>query len=599
MSDQTIDALDALPTIKRRLAAVAFADVAGFSRLIAANDVETLRRWKALRSDIIAPLMVRHGGRLVELAGDAVLLEFSSVVDALRWAAQTQRMLHAQHDASDPFSLTLRIGINVDDLIDDDGILQGEGVNIAARIHQAAEPGQIVATALVREFATNRLPLKFRDLGTPPMKNIARPVRVFAIDWIDVGEGQLIPQPYLQWSSRPTLAVLPFRNVGGREEDAYFGEGITDEIITGLSRSRSMYVIARASTLRYRDRDIHKDLRQIAGELDVRYVLDGSVWRQGALLRIKVDLLDVARNRSVWSQHYDGTNEDVFSFQDRISASVVGTLEPRLRAVEAARANERPTESLDAYDCVLKAMSRLYRFTDESYRETQVLLERAVLLDPGYAQAHAYMAWRLNFVLGEGRSADVVTDRQRAIAAAQRAMELDPDDPFVLCVAAHLHAFLSKELDHANDLFDRALGLDENSAFGWGLSALTLAYLGRPDAALERLQNLWRLNPYDPLDFYFWIVAGIAEFVAGRYSEAIVWTRKSNRANPRFVAALRILTAALALSGDEAGARAAARELIEVEPWFRVGAFIEWYPLRRPEDLIRLAEGLRAAGLPG
>jgi adenylate cyclase len=596
MIGQAGEALDGFPTIKRRLAAIAFADVAGFSRLIAANDVETLRRWKALRSEIIEPLMLRHGGRIAEIAGDAVLVEFPSAVDAVRWAAQTQRAQHAQHDAADPFALKLRIGINVDDVIDDDGILQGDGVNIAARIQQAAEPGQIVVTANVREYVTNRLPLKFRDLGTPPMKNIARPVRVFAIEWLDGSEAKHAAQPYLQWSSRPTIAVLPFRNVGGRDEDEYFGEGITDEIITSLSRSRSMYVIARNSTLRYRDRD--KDARQIAGELDVRYLLDGTVWRQGAQLRLKADLLDVAGNRSVWSQRFDGANDDVFAFQDRIAARIIGSLEPRVRAVEMARADERPTDSLDAYNCVLKAMSRLYLFTDDGYREARHLLERAVSLDPSYAQAHAYTAWWLNFVLGECRSADPAADRDRALKASQRALQLDAEDPFVLCVAAHLHAFLGKELDHASDLFDRALALDENSVFAWGLSALTQAYLGHPDEALERLQNVWRLNPYDPLNFYFWIVAGIAEFVAGRYGEAIAWTRKSSRAKPRFVAALRILAASLALSGDEEAARAVGRDLLALEPSFRVSTFVEWYPLRRSDDLIRIADGLRAAGLP-
>ncbi len=587
--------LDEAPTIKRRLAAVAFADVAGFSRLIAANDVLTLQRWKALRAEVLEPLMLRGGGRIAEMAGDSVLVEFASVVNAVRWAAQTQRIQQARSDPADPFSLRLRIGINVDDVIDDEGVLQGDGVNIASRIQQAAEPGQIVVTAMVREYVTNRLPLVFRDLGTPPMKNIARPVRVFAIEWAE-GGARLIAQPYLQWSSRPTIAVLPLRNVGGAEEDAYFGEGITDEIISGLSRSRSMYVIARNSTLRYRDHQ--KDLRQIAAELDVRYLLDGSVSRQGSRLRIKVDLMDIAGNASVWSQRFDGANEEIFDFQDRIAARIIGSLEPRLREIEVARAGERPTESLDAYHCVLKAMSRLYRFTPESFVETQQLLERALVLDPGYAQAHAYTAWCLNFYLGECRSADTAGDRARAIASSQRALELDPDDTFIICVSAHVQAFLQKRVEYAHDMFERALTIDENSAFAWGLSALTCAYLGRPDEAAERLQNVWRLNPYDPLNFYFWIVAGIAEFVAGRYGEAAAWARKSSRANPRFIAALRILAASLALTGDEEGARAVGRELLEVEPSFRISSFIEWYPLTRAQDLHQLVEGLRAAGLP-
>lgn len=602
MTEMVVDAAsepEGAPSIRRRLAAVAFADVAGYSRLIAADDAEAVRRWRALRTQVMEPLIARHGGRVAEIAGDAVLVEFASAVNAVQWATQIQRVQHALQDKADPFAIQLRVGINVDDLIDDDGILQGDGVNIAARIHQAGAPGQIVITSHVRDLVTNRLPLKFRDLGTPAMKNIAKPVRVFEIDWHGSEAERMMPQPHVQWTSRPTLAVLPFRNgMGGGSEDSYFGEGITDEIITGLSRSRSMYVIARNSTLRYSGRAGDTDLRQIAAELDVRYLLDGSVWRQQDRLRIKVDLLDVTENRSLWSQRFEGNESEIFEFQDRIAASVIGSLEPRLRAVEAARAAERPTESLDAFDSVLKAMSRLYRFTDESFRETEELLERAVALDPSYAQAHAYIAWRLNFVIGENRSADLAHDRARALAASQRGLELDPEDTFVLCVAAHINAFTAKNLDLANDLYERALALDENSAFAWGLSALTRAYLGDPDGAAERLRNVWRLSPYDPMNFYFWLLAGIAEFVAGRYGECVAWTRKSVRANPRFVAALRTLAPALALSGDEQGARAIASQLLAIEPNFRVSRFIAWYPLRRAEDLARLEEGLRAAGLP-
>lgn len=595
--DEALAGLDGPPTLNRRLAAIAFADVAGYSRLIEADDVDAVHRWKALRMEIIEPLMMRHGGRIAEIAGDAVLIEFPSVVNAVKWAAQTQRMQRAVR-SSDPAALQLRVSINVEDLIDDDGILQGDGVNIAARLHQAGAPGQIIVTARVRDFVLNRLPLKFRDLGTPAMKNIASPIRAFEIDWLD-GTKAHLPHPHLQWASRPTLAVLPFRTVNGTTEDAYFGEGITDEVITGLSRSRTMYVIARNSTLRYSERSNTTDLRQIAAELDVRYVLDGSVWRKSEKLRIKVDLVDVTGNRVVWTQRFDGINDDVFDFQDRISASVIGSLEPRLQAVEVARAVDRPTESLDAYDCILKAMSRLYKFTDESFRETDELIERSIALDPSYAQAYAYKAWRLNFLFGESRSKDPAADRKSALEAAEHALELDPDDPFTICVTAQLQAFTMKNLDYANDLFDRALALDENSAFAWGLSALTRAYLGDPEDALERLQSHWRLNPYDPLNFYFWIVAGIAEFVAGRYSESIAWTRKSSRANPNFRPAFRILAASLALSGDEEGARAVAAKLLVLEPTFHVGRFLEWYPLRRQEDLIRLGDGLRAAGLPG
>ena len=588
--------LDEASTLKRRLAAVAFADVAGFSRLMAANDVATLRRWKKLRAEIMEPHMARHGGRIAEIAGDALLVEFASAVNAVRWALDVQRSVRGGPDESDANALTLRIGVNVDDVIDDDGILQGDGVNIAARVHQLAEPGQIVVTAAVREFVSNRLPVKFRDLGTPPLKNIARQVHVFAVEPIDGAEATPASQPYLQWSRRPTVAVLPFRTIGGGEADEYFGEGITEDIITGLSRSRFLLVIARNSMLRYRDRT--KDPRQIASELEVRYLLDGCVRRQTARLRINAELIDVVAGRTLWAQRFEGATDDLFAFQDHIVASIVGSLEPQVSAVEAARVSDRPTESLDAYDCVLKALSRLYLFTDETYRESGELLERAIELDPSYAQAHAYLAWWLNFRIGEGRSPDPGADSARALAASQRAIELDPRDAFALAVAGHVLAYRGGKPEEAVELFEQALAINENSAFAWALSALTHAYLGRPEDALERLRNVWRLSPFDPLNFYFWIVAGIAEFVAGRYGEAAAWLRRSKRANPRFVASLRMLAASLALLGDEAGAASVAQELLSVDPSFRVSSFVSWYPLKRREDLERLAAGLRGAGLP-
>jgi len=490
----------------------------------------------------------------------------------------------------------LRIGINVDDVIAEDGRLQGDGVNIASRIHQAAEPGQIVVTAVVRDYVTNRLPVVFHDLGTPPMKNINRPIRVFAIEWVEGGKSDPLTQPYLQWSSRPTVAILPFRTIGGSDEDRYFGDGITDEIITELSRSRGLYVIARGSTLRYRDRG--KDLRQIAAELDVRYVLDGSVQRQKNRLRISCELIDLTANRPIWAERFDGATDDLFQFQDSIATSILGRLEVRVRAVEAARVRDHPTESLDAYHCVLKAMALLYRFTPESYQTAGELLERAIALDPSYPQAYAYLAWWLNFRIGEGWSENPEADRARALHISQHAIELDAEDPFVLAVGGHILSFLGRKPVEAIDLFDQALALNQNLAFAWGLSALTLAYLGRPDEALERLQNVWRLNPFDPLTFYYWITTGIAEFVAGRYDEAIAWLRKCKRANPRFIAGLRMLAASLALSGNEVDARAVAEELLTIEPSFRVAPFISWYPLQRAEDLARLEAGLRAAGLP-
>jgi adenylate cyclase len=591
-----VSAVNDASSINRRLAAVVFADVAGYSRLLAANESETLRQWKALRSEIMEPYTLRQGGRIAEMAGDALLVEFPSAVNAVRWAADVQRAVKSRQTGADPSPLSLRIGVNVEDIIVDDGTLQGDGVNIAARIHQAAEPGQIVITGTVREFVSNRLPVTFRDLGTPALKNIARQVQVFEVQWAQSAETEIPHRPYLLWTTRPTLAVLPFRNVGGTEADRYFGEGITEDIISGLSRSHALHVIAWSSTLRYRDRQ--QDVRQIAAELGVRYILEGGVRRRASRLRILCELIDAASSRALWTDKFDGADTEIFDFQDRIASRIVGAIEPRLYQAEAVRAFTKPTQNLGAYDCVLRAMSLLYTLDDRQFAETGAYLHRAVTLDPSYAQAHAYLAWWLNLKLGESRSSDLEGDTAKAVRTAVQAVQLDADDAFCLAVAGHIHAFLSKDLDAAVDLFDRALRLNENSAFAWGVSASTYCFLGRPDEALERLSNAWRLSPFDPLNFWFCTVAGIAEFVAARYDEAIGWLRKAQRLNPRFLACHRTLTAALALAGDVDAARAVAQQVLSLDPRFQISTFTAWYPLRRPDDLERLARGLRLADLP-
>jgi adenylate cyclase len=419
---------------------------------------------------------------------------------------------------------------------------------------------------------------------------------VFAVEWSNTSASDTLVQPYLQWSTRPTVAVLPFRNVGGGEAASYFGEGITEDIIAGLSQSRAFYVIARMSTLRYRDHAT--SLTQIAGELGVRYILDGSVRRHGNHLRITAELVDVAANRPIWTERYDGTDDDVFAFQDRIVASIVGSFEPRLQAAELERLRGRPTESFDAYDCVLRAISHLHLFTQESYQLSGQLIERAIALDPGYAQAFAYKAWRLNLWFGEGRSRSVEEDRAHALEAARAAVALDPKDALTLAVSAHLLAFLERRLEDATEMFARALSLNENSVFAWALSALTCSYRGYPDQAVERLRNAWRLSPFDPLEFLLLNIAGITEFVAGRYPEAVSFLTKSYRTNPRFVSTQRMLAASLVHAGDQTKARHFADMILVGEPGFRLSSFLAWYPLGREDDIRRLRAGLLAAGLP-
>jgi TolB-like protein/class 3 adenylate cyclase/Tfp pilus assembly protein PilF len=589
--------MDQAFSVTRRLAAIAFADVVGWSSHMERNDLDTLRAWKLLRSELIEPKFREHRGRLQHTAGDGILLEFPSAVDAVRWAIETQRGIVELEGAERLVHLSLRIAINVEDVIVDEETIIGDGVNIAARILQLAKPGQIVVTTSVRDYVWNKMPLKFADLGERELKNISRPIRVYRIDPPESGSKIPVPrQPHLSWSKRPAVAVLPFRDLGANTRQAYFSEGISEDIIRGLSRSHALYVIAWNSTMRYRDRKL--DCHSIADELGVRYVLEGSVQRRATRLRITTELFDAVNERTLWADKFDGHDSEIFEFQDRIATRIAGEIEPKVYRAEAARILTKPTESLDAYDCVLRALSLLYSLDSEQFAEAGQFLQQAVALDPSYAQAHAYLAWWLNLKRGDGRSTNLAEDAKNAIDAATRAVELDPEDAFGLAVAGHIQGFLNNSLDAAVDLFERALQLNENSAFAWGISGSTYCFLGKPDEAFDRLRNAWRLSPFDPLNFWFCTVAGLAEFVAGRYDQAVGWLRKAQRIKPRFSACQRTLAAALALAGDVEAAKVAAKQVLAIEPGFRVSVFASWYPLRRPGDLERLADGLRLADLP-
>lgn len=589
--------MEQVSSVTRRLAAIAFADVVGWTSHVERNDLETLRAWKLLRTELLEPKLRERRGHVQQTAGDNILVEFPSVVDAVSWALEAQHGVSQGAAGDGLLHLSLRISINVEDVIVDEETVIGDGVNIAARILPFAKPGEIVVTSAVRDYVWNKMTVGFGDLGERELKNISRPIRIFRIDPLQAESG--IPfrrQPHLSWTKRPAIAVLPFRDLGGNADQAYFSEGISEDIIRSISRSHAMYVIAWNSTLRYRDRTM--DSRSVAAELGVRYILEGTVRRRAARMRIATELIDVMNDRTLWADKFDGQDSEIFEFQDRIATRIAAEVEPKVYQAESARALTKPTESLDAYDCVLRALSVFYSLDGRQFDDAGALLQQAVTLDPLYAQAHAYLAWWLNMKRGEGRSTDYEGDAMRAIAGAMRAVELDSDDAFCLAVAGHIQGFLNNNLDAAVDLFERALHLNENSAFAWGIGGSTYCFLGRPDEALERLRNAWRLSPFDPLNFWFCTVAGIAEFVAGRYDQAIGWLRKAQRLNPRFSACNRTLTASLALAGDLGAAREASKRVLEIEPGFRVSVFASWYPLRRPGDLDRFADGLRLAGLP-
>jgi len=575
-----------------RTAAIVFADVANFTRHMSDDSVNTVRQWARLRETILFPELDRCSGRLVNEAGDAILAEIQSATDAVNWALRVQAAVRQLPQTGTP--MQIRIGINVDDIIDDGETIHSDGVILTSRIHQLAAPGEIVITQVTRDLVSKRVAASFRDLGTPPLKNIDSPVRLFIVESKDTSS-ELV-RPHASWSSRPTLAVLPFRDSGGREEDRYFGEGITEDIITGVSRSRAMFVIARNSTLQFGDGTrTHKD---IAAALGVRYLLTGSIRRQASMLRINTELTDVDLGRAVWAEHFDGVSDDIFDFQDRIVSSIVATLEPKVLNAEASRLGSRPTESLDAYDCVLRSLSELYRVEGASYSKARALLSRSVSLDPGYAQAHAYLAWCLNFVLAEGRSDDMKRDRGLALHHARQAVDLDSGDAFNLTIRGHILGLHEGNPHEALNVLEDALRLNENLPLAWALSAVGHAYLGNAGEARDRLLNVWRLTPYDPLNFFYWSAGGLIEIVDGNYGEAVRLLQRARHAKPHFRASLRLLTAALALNGKTDEARCVGRELLAEDPGFSIAEFMAWYPLKDSASRDKLAAGLQLAGLP-
>lgn len=577
--------------LRLRIAVIAFADVANYSRRIREDLEGTVHAWTTLRQQVIYPTVATASGRVINEAGDAALIEFPSVRTAINWALDVQRSMRGKRKSH--AGMRLRISINVDDVLDDGETIQSDGVVVTSRIHQLAAPGSVVVTQSVRDIIRTQPGLTFRGLGAPQLKNIDFPIRVYAVE--EQADKRGLVRPHANWSTRPTLAVLPFE-VSGDDNQRYFGEGITEDIITGVSRSRAMFVVARNSTLQFSKGD--KNSKEIASALGVKYLLNGSIRRQGAVLRINTELVDVDRDRAIWRERFDGVSEDIFSFQDQIVSSIVATLEPKVLNAETSNLGTRATENLDAYDCVLRALSELYLANGESYLRARDYLSQAVQLDPGYAQAHAYLAWCLNFIMAEGASKNIADDRNLAIQCARQALNLDPEDALNLAVRAHILGLHEQSPKDAVELLDEALQLNENLPVAWGLSATNLAYLGNCEEARDRLLNVWRLTPYDPLNFFYQTAAGLIEFVAGDYEQAITQLKRANRRKPNFVAGLRLLAASLGNNGNLAEAREVAQKLIEQDPGFSVRDFVAWYPIQAPAALEQLEQGLIAAGLP-
>jgi adenylate cyclase len=584
--------------IERRLATIAFAQIVGWVDDLVRDPAAAVASWKATRSTLIEHTVPTFGGRVLDLSPQGVALEFRSAVEAVLWALELQDRLAERRAAGD--TLRLRVGLCVEDMVVDEGKLIGEGVQWAGRIAESGAPDQVLVDDSVMRFVQRRAPVRFVALPLPDgaaREMLAthtrdRPLAVYRAERASAPASAGSIAIDLAWGARPAVAVLPFVTEG----DPYFGDGMTEEIVTSLSLNRGLLVISRNSTLRYRGSA--RPLGEIAAELGVRYLIVGAVRRNGHQLRISAELVDASSNRIIWAERFDGEDKDLFGFQAQIASAIAAAIDPQVQQAEIARASVAPTGNLSAYDHVLRGMALTNIFRSEEFRRAGDHFRRATELDPRYAQAHAHLAWWHNLRVGEGWSAESEEDRRLAEHHAQRAASLDPRDAVVLSVLGHIQSFIRRRFTVAMELFDQALTVNPNCAVAWARSGTTLAYMGRGDEALQRVNNALRLSPFDPLDYAFYTTNGTAAIVAGRVDEAVGWLAKARRRNEGYRAAFRLQIAALAMAGELDEARELAAEFRQLEPTFDVARFGLAYPLTEPH-LGRLLEALRLAGLPG
>jgi TolB-like protein/class 3 adenylate cyclase len=569
----------------RRLAAILAADVAGYSRLIGADEGGTLERLKALRRELIDPKIAEHHGRLVKTTGDGLLVEFGSAVDALRCAVDVQREMTGCNAGLTPDNrIELRIGINVGDIVVEDGDIFGDGVNVAARLEGLAEPGGICVAARVQEDAAGKLDLAFEDIGEQQLKNIARPVRVFRV----VTSARLAMTPPSSdppLPDKPSIAVLPFANMSGDPEQEYFADGMVEEIITALSRIRWLFVIARNSSFTYKGRAV--DVKEVGRELGVRYVLEGSVRKAGQRVRITGQLIDAITGTHLWADRFDGSLEDVFELQDKVAISVAGVIEPALQAAEMRRSAARPTIDLTAYDLYLRALAAYFPITKEGLVEALGLLERAIAIDPRYGPALSLAAMCHRRLVIDGWAGG---NRCKAIDLARQALQVAQNDPGILANGAFVLAYFGEDLGVMIGLVDRALALNPSFARGWYVRGVLRLWAGQPDLAIEHVETSLRLSPRERTGTPLTEI-GAAYFFKRQFDEAAEKLLLSIQDNPGSPLAYRVLASCYAHMGRLDEARAIVARLRAITPQI-VPRELPW---RNPEDRELLLSGLRLA----
>ena len=582
--------------VERRLAAILAADVAGYSRLMGADEEGVLARLKAARKSLVDPTVAAHRGRIVKTTGDGMLVEFASAVDAVRCAIEVQRVLSEQNLAVPAVTrLEYRIGIHVGDIIVDENDIFGDGVNIAARLEGVAEPGGICISDDAQRQIRGKVDIAFEDMGPQSLRNIAEPMRAWRLR-MNASASAAAPMESTQalaLPDKPSIAVLPFQNMSGDPEQEYFSDGMVEEIITALSRFKWLFVIARNSSFTFKGKAV--DIKEVGSKLGVRYVLEGSVRKASGKVRIAGQLIDAVTGAHIWADRFERDLTDVFALQDEVTVAVVSAIQPKLLQTEIALATRRRPENLTAYDFFLQAMQQYYLSTREGYVEALRLAHSALELDPRFSFVAALAgACHMNNVL-LGYAGDPQFERKEAVRLLRFAMSLDDGDPDTLAMAAMTSAFMVGDSESSIELADRAVALNPNSFRAWSGRGQVYRIAGLPEEAVQSFERANRVSPVDPLLHRASVGMAMAFVELGRFDEAIVASKKAQRQNPSYSAAYRCLASAFAHLGRDAEAREAAAQLLEVDPAFTISA---WIARGGQSNSTLIIEGLRKAGLP-
>ena len=584
--------------VERRLAAIFAADMVGYSRLMEIDEVSVIARQKNHREELIDPKIAAHDGRIVKLMGDGMLVEFASVVDAVQCGMEIQQeMAIREADVPEDRRICFRVGINLGDIIIDGDDILGDGVNIAARLEGLAEPGGVCISDVVHQSVFGKVDFAFKEMGEQKVKNIARPIRAFSILSSDRDMDSANAETTIEIAptEKPSIAVLAFNNMSGDPEQEYFSDGLTEDIITGLSRIKDLLVIARNTSFTYKGKSV--DVKQVGEELGVRYVLEGSVRKGGNRVRVTGQLIDTKTGGHVWADRYDGNLDDIFELQDNITAKVLTAVGTEINLAEIERSRHERSNSIDAWDRYLQALPLFYKIDKTSYKKVKTILEEVINIDPRFSSAYSVLAQCYVQAAFHGWETNAYEANVKAKELAQKATDLDSEDP-----AAHMALGWTHMLKTEHELsikeFNKALELNPNYSAVNGLLSGSFGFLGRIDEAVEAFELALQGSPRDP-ERYLWYIGILnAYFAAERYEECVEAAENAIYLRPSFYGGYFIMAAALPFLGRVEDAKIAMQKARDLMPRLSLKTTARNPMYVRENDIKRLLEGLRQAGLP-